>query len=146
MGVTLSRLASVQRNMDKLDESILSLKEAQGMFGYNAIYNAVVLSKLSVVYRYKGDSTKSLYFAEKASEMGLCKTRTGWRRMADGGWRMTKCGWESADGKVRMIKCGWENEDGKMRMGKFGWDNADGKMQMGKYGWENVDGKMRMRK
>ena len=69
MGVTLSRLASVQRNMDKLDESILSLKEAQDMFGCNAIYHAVVLSKLSVVYRYKGDSTKSLYFAEKASEI-----------------------------------------------------------------------------
>ena len=23
---------------------------------------------------------------------GLCKVRTGWRRMADGGWRMIKCG------------------------------------------------------
>ena len=69
MGVTLSRLASVQLNMVKLDESIAALEEAQKMFGYNDLYTAVILSKLSVVYRYKGDSTRSLHFAEKASEI-----------------------------------------------------------------------------
>lgn len=51
--------------MDKLDESIDSLNEALQMFGYNDIYRAVILSKLSVVYRYKGDSKTSFDFAEK---------------------------------------------------------------------------------
>ena len=51
--------------MDKLDESIISLKEAEQMFEYNDIYRAVILSKLSVVYRYKGDSKKSFEFAEE---------------------------------------------------------------------------------
>lgn len=69
MGVTLSRLASVQRNLDKLDESIKSLQEAEEMLGYNDIYKAVILSKLSVVYRYKGDSNNSLHFAEEASRI-----------------------------------------------------------------------------
>ena len=69
MGETLSRLASVQRNMDKLDESIESLEHAQKMLGQNDIYSAVILSKLSVVYRYKGDSEKSLEFAEQASKI-----------------------------------------------------------------------------
>ena len=32
--------------------------------------------------------------------LGLCKVRTGWRRMADGGWRM-------ADRKMQMIKSLW---------------------------------------
>ena len=35
---------------------------------------------------------------------GLCKVRTGWRRMADGGWRIEKCGWKNADDKMRMTK------------------------------------------
>lgn len=69
MGETLSRLASVQRNMDKLDESIKSLEQAQKMLGQNDIYSAVILSKLSVVYRYKGDSERSLEFAEQASKI-----------------------------------------------------------------------------
>ena len=55
--------------------------------------------------------------------LGLCKVRTGWRRMADGGWRM-------ADRKMRMGKCGWKNADDKMRMIKCGWKNADDKMGM----------------
>ena len=55
--------------MDKLDESIHSLNEALEMFGYNDIYSAVILSKLSVVYRYKGDSKRSFYFAEKVKEI-----------------------------------------------------------------------------
>ena len=42
---------------------------------------------------------------------GLCKTKTGWRRMADGGWRM-------ADDKMRIVKCGWKNADNKMQMTK----------------------------
>ena len=67
--MTLSRLSSVQRNMDKLDESIHSLNEALEMFGYNDIYSAVILSKLSVVYRYKGDSKRSFVFAEKVKEI-----------------------------------------------------------------------------
>ena len=45
--------------------------------------------------------------------MGLCKMMTEWRRMADGGWRMT-------DGKMRMIKCGQKNADDKMRIEKCG--------------------------
>ncbi|KAL9972982.1 hypothetical protein ACROYT_G019383 [Oculina patagonica] len=65
IGVTLSRLSLVQRNMDKLDESIDSLNEALQMFDNNDIYRAVILSKLSVVYRYKGDSKTSFHFAEK---------------------------------------------------------------------------------
>ena len=69
MRVTLSRLGSVQRNLEKLDESIKSLQEAQEMFEYNDIYSAVILSKLSVVYRHNGNPTNSLYFAEKASEI-----------------------------------------------------------------------------
>ena len=32
-------------------------------------------------------------------ERGVCKTRTGYLRMADGG-----CGWENADRKMRMQK------------------------------------------
>ena len=32
---------------------------------------------------------------------GICKTRTGWLRMAD-----ADGGWENADGKMRMEKCG----------------------------------------
>ena len=34
---------------------------------------------------------------------GICKTRTGWLRMADadGGWRMGKCGWKNADDKIK---------------------------------------------
>ena len=35
------------------------------------------------------------YKASKCPEPkkeGLCKVRTGWRRMADGGWRIEKCG------------------------------------------------------
>ena len=34
---------------------------------------------------------------------GICKTRTGWLRMADadGGWRMGKCRWKNADDKIK---------------------------------------------
>ena len=69
MGETLSRLGSVQRYLEKLDESIKSLQEAQEMFEYNDIYSAVILSKLSVIYCYNGDLINSLDFAEKASEI-----------------------------------------------------------------------------
>lgn len=55
--------------MDRLDESIHSLNEALNMFGYNDVYRAVILSKLSVVYRYKGDSKQSLRYAEKVKEI-----------------------------------------------------------------------------
>ena len=55
--------------MDKLDESIASLEEAKEMFAYNDIYKAVILSKMCVVYRYIGDSTNSLKFAEEASKI-----------------------------------------------------------------------------
>ena len=40
--------------------------------------------------------------------LGICKTRTGWLRMAD-----ADGGWENADGKMRMEKCGWKNADEK---------------------------------
>ena len=69
IGVTLSRLASVQRNMDKLDESIASLEIALEKFGDNNIYSAVILSKLSVVYRDKGDFKRSFLFASKAKKI-----------------------------------------------------------------------------
>ena len=51
--------------------------------------------------------------------MGVCKTRTGYLRMADadGG-----CGWENADGKMRMEK----NADNK-KSRKEKTRNADGK-------------------
>ena len=55
--------------MDKLEESINSLNEALNMFGNNDIYRAVILSKLSVVYRYKGDPKQSLHYAEKVKEI-----------------------------------------------------------------------------
>lgn len=68
--------------MDKLDESIYSLKEALKLFGYNDTYRAVILSKLSVVYRYKGDSKQSLYYAEKVKEISHrqhgTKDHPGW--------------------------------------------------------------------
>ena len=50
---------------------------------------------------------------------GVCKTRTGYLRMADadGG-----CGWENADGKMRMEK----NADNK-KSKKEKTRNADGK-------------------
>ena len=78
IGVTLSRLASVQRNMDKLDESIASLDMAHKKFGYNNIYSAVILSKLSVVYRYKGDFERSVQFALKAKKIAdeQCGTKS----------------------------------------------------------------------
>ncbi|PFX22383.1 uncharacterized protein LOC111334317 [Stylophora pistillata] len=69
IGVTLSRLASVHRNMDKLGESIASLEMALKKFGYNDIYSAVILSKLSVVYCYKGDFEKSVELADKAKKI-----------------------------------------------------------------------------
>ena len=69
MGETLSRLSSVQRNLEKLDESIDSLREAKEMFGNNDIYSAIILSKLSVVYRHKGDLKTSLVYAERAKEI-----------------------------------------------------------------------------
>ena len=52
-------------------------------------------------------------------EMGVCKTRTGYLRMADanGG-----CGWENADGKMRME----QNADNK-KSKKEKTRNADGK-------------------
>ena len=37
--------------------------------------------------------------------MGICKTRTGWLRMAD-----ADGGWENEDGKMRMEKCGRKNK------------------------------------
>ena len=37
--------------------------------------------------------------------MGICKTRTGWLRMAD-----ADGGWEYGDGKMRMEKCGRKNK------------------------------------
>ena len=55
--------------MDKLDESIASLEEANEMIGYDNISRAVIFSKMSVAYRYKGDSTNSLKFAEEASKI-----------------------------------------------------------------------------
>lgn len=66
MGVTLSRLASVQRNLGKLDESIASLEKAEKMFGHNDIYRAVVISKLGVTYHYKENPEKSLHYAKEA--------------------------------------------------------------------------------
>ena len=76
--MTLSRLASVQRNMDKLEESIASLDMAHKKFGYNNIYSAVILSKLSVVYRYKGDFERSVQFALKAKKIAdeQCGTKS----------------------------------------------------------------------
>ena len=47
--------------------------------------------KFTTVTAYRGFVTKSQLLE------GLCKVRTGWRRMADGGWRM-------ADRKMRIIK------------------------------------------
>ena len=55
--------------MDKLDESIASMEEANEMFGYDNICRAVILSKMSVAYRYKGDSSNSLKFAEEDSKI-----------------------------------------------------------------------------
>ena len=69
MGETLSRLSSVQRNLEKLDESIKSLMKAKEMFGNNDIYSAVILSKLSVAYRLKGEVQNSLAYAERAKEI-----------------------------------------------------------------------------
>ena len=69
MGETLSRLSSVQRDLGKLDESIDSLTEAKKVFGNNDIYSAIILSKLSVVYRYKGDLETSLAYAEWGKEI-----------------------------------------------------------------------------
>ena len=66
MGETLSRLASVQRNLGKLDESIASLEKADKMFGHNDIYRAVVISKLGVTYHYKENPEKSLHYAKEA--------------------------------------------------------------------------------
>lgn len=66
MGVTLSRLASVQRNLGKLDESIASLEKVEKMFGHNDIYRAVIISKLGVSYRYKENPEKSLHYAKEA--------------------------------------------------------------------------------
>ena len=56
--------------------------------------------------------------------MGVCKTRTGYLRMADadGG-----CGWENADGKMRMEK----NADNK-KSKKEKTRNADGKKKINK--------------
>ena len=36
-----------------------------------------------------------------AINTGICKTRTGWLRMADGKMRMEKCGWKNADDKIK---------------------------------------------
>ena len=50
-------------------------------------------------------------FSTKSSTVfhqGLCKVRTGWRRMADRKMRMIKCGWKIGDDKLchpRMEKC-----------------------------------------
>ena len=55
--------------MAKLDESVKSLEEAKEMFENSDIYSAVILSKLSVVYRHKGDLENSLAYAEKAAEI-----------------------------------------------------------------------------
>ena len=93
------------------------------------------------ILRVRGTLTGVLNVILKS---GLCKVRTGWRRMADGGWRIEKCGWQNADDKMRMTKCGWQNADDKMRMTKCGWQNADDKMRMTKCGWQNADDKMRM--
>ena len=55
--------------MDKLDESIASLDMALKKFGYNDICSAVILSKLSEVYRDKGDFKRSFLFASKAKKI-----------------------------------------------------------------------------
>ena len=68
-GETLSRLSSVQRNLEKLDKSIESLMEAKEIFGDTDIYSAIILSKLSVVYLLKGDLKDSLAFIESAKEI-----------------------------------------------------------------------------
>ena len=49
---------------------------------------------------------------------GLCKVSTGWRRMADGGWRIEKCGWKIANDTMQMIKSLW----GKINL-KCIWQN-----------------------
>ena len=46
--------------------------------------------------------TSGFVYATLPFESGLCKVRTGWRRKADGGWRIEKCGWKNADDKMRM--------------------------------------------
>ena len=85
------------------------------------------------------------HFQIQPIKWGLCKVRTGWRRMADGGWRMAdrkmrmiKCGWKIADDKMRMEKCGWQNADDKMRMTKCGWTIANDTMQMIKSLWGKI--------
>ena len=49
-------------------------------------------------------------FCQDRLKTGICKTRTGWLRMADadGGWRMADGGW-------RMGKCGRKNADDKIK-------------------------------
>ena len=38
--------------------------------------------------------------------------------VADGGWRIEKCGWKNVDGKMRMIKCEWKNAEVKVVQGE----------------------------
>ena len=41
------------------------------------------------ILNYEKDFHSPIFVIDKR---GLCKVRTGWRRMADGGWRIEKCG------------------------------------------------------
>ena len=49
---------------------------------------------------------------------GLCKVRTGWRRMAYRKMGMIKRGWKNTYDKMRMAwkKRGWKNTGDKMRL------------------------------
>ena len=66
-------------------------------------------STLSILFSLQQlpSSFKQNFFTEHNLK-GICKTRTGWLRMADAdggcGWRMADGGWENADGKMRMTK------------------------------------------
>ena len=58
--------------------------------GYTGLKVKNILSRFFAATKWKKSSRK--YYVFYISVGGLCKVRTGWRRMADREMRMIKCG------------------------------------------------------
>ena len=94
------RLISFTKHKRPISSKDLEVLYAANQLGLNAPESFVNSAWFNTIFYFGKRLRKERLWKPTRDETGLCKVRTGWRRMADGGWK-------NADGKMRIEKCGW---------------------------------------